>query len=643
MRTPIEIGTFLNVQPVYAEMSIDVPINDRHNRRQGGIRAHTIPCVRGHRRGPGGRRPRSRRRIEHPGRPGHAASGAGRHGDRPRGQHRRQGQGQPGGSRRTDGAPARPGLGRRGPGAVERPRHTGDADRVGPGRWPAGCPPIRRGPPATTSPPTARCSGLTEPRRRRARAADRAPDGRGRRGAVMRQRFGDLPAGRRRHAERRRARRRRSGTSAPRWPATRRRPSRRRSPPPTRSGSPTADAALGGRDDHAHRASSPCPPPTGAPARPTRWCSAPTYGADPVGVLDLCGRPRRRASWSARTWSTHDSGQPRVGGLPDTAAGRLPLGRHPRCAGASDAATGAATRSVGTSASRLPWDVDPATGAADQHHPRQQRDRGAQLGQQPTRSRSAPRPRRRGPTATTSTPGPTSGTSEACDPAVFTSPAAQRHRRRPGQPVRRCTTGCTTGRTTSASPRRPGTCRATTSARGGLGDDPSRATRRPAASPAGRPRSPPATTPTRSRRRDGIAPITNMYLWQPIAGHVLPALRRRRLRHVGDRPRVRPRDHQPHDRRPERRRQHARRAMSESWSDLLAMEYLFEHGYAPAGHARLHDRRVRHLGPDRRHPQLQHEREPAQLQHASTTTSSACRCTPPARSGRRPTSTSGRR
>ena len=36
---------------------------------------------------------------------------------------------------------------------------------------------------------------------------------------------------------------------------------------------------------------------------------------------------------------------------------------------------------------------------------------------------------------------------------------------------------------------------------------------------------------------DGQAPITNMYLWQPIAGAFYP-LRRRRLRHVRDRARV---------------------------------------------------------------------------------------------------------
>ena len=54
---------------------------------------------------------------------------------------------------------------------------------------------------------------------------------------------------------------------------------------------------------------------------------------------------------------------------------------------------------------------------------------------------------------------------------------------------------------------------------------------------------------------DGIAPITNMYMWQPIAGAFYAPVRRRRLRHVRHRPRVHPRHHQPHGRRPERRPQ----------------------------------------------------------------------------------------
>ena len=95
----------------------------------------------------------------------------------------------------------------------------------------------------------------------------------------------------------------------------------------------------------------------------------------------------------------------------------------------------------------------------------------------------------------------------------------ERHLGRGGEPLRRCTTACTTGPTASASPRRTGTSRRRTTA-----------TRRRAA----------RTTPCsasrrqvhhrrlselpRPRQREHAAaagrrlPITNMYLWQPLAG-----------------------------------------------------------------------------------------------------------------------------
>ncbi len=53
--------------------------------------------------------------------------------------------------------------------------------------------------------------------------------------------------------------------------------------------------------------------------------------------------------------------------------------------------------------------------------------------------------------------------------------------------------------------------------------------------------------------QDGVPGITNQYLFQPIAGRVLRPVRRRRLRHLGVRPRVHARDLQPHGRRPRRR------------------------------------------------------------------------------------------
>ena len=109
------------------------------------------------------------------------------------------------------------------------------------------------------------------------------------------------------------------------------------------------------------------------------------------------------------------------------------------------------------------------------------------------------------------------------------------------------TTACTTGPTISASRRRPSTCRRTTSASVGSGTTTSRATPRPAASGG-----PASLRGARQRQPDHAAgrqaPITNMYLWQPIAGAFCP-LRRRRLRHVRHRARVHACDLQPDGRR----------------------------------------------------------------------------------------------
>jgi hypothetical protein len=112
---------------------------------------------------------------------------------------------------------------------------------------------------------------------------------------------------------------------------------------------------------------------------------------------------------------------------------------------------------------------------------------------------------------------------------------------------------------------------------------PSRATPRPAGSPAGRRTSRPAQRqpdhPAGRRAAD--------HEHVPVAADrrlVLPAVRRRRLRHVGDRARVHPRHHQPHDRRPDRGLAPAAGRRDErEHSDLMAMEYLYENGYAPRG------------------------------------------------------------
>ena len=81
---------------------------------------------------------------------------------------------------------------------------------------------------------------------------------------------------------------------------------------------------------------------------------------------------------------------------------------------------------------------------------------------------------------------------------------------------------------------------------------------------------------------DGIAPITNMYLWQPIAGAFyspcvdgdfdMSVIAHEYSHAITNRMIAGPVGGLS-----------SPQGMSESWSDLLAVEYLFEHGYAPAG------------------------------------------------------------
>jgi extracellular elastinolytic metalloproteinase len=81
---------------------------------------------------------------------------------------------------------------------------------------------------------------------------------------------------------------------------------------------------------------------------------------------------------------------------------------------------------------------------------------------------------------------------------------------------------------------------------------------------------------------DGHAPITNMYLWQPIAGSFyapcvdgdfdMTVIAHEYTHAITNRMVAGPRAGLS-----------SPQGMSESWSDLLAMEYLVEHGYAPSG------------------------------------------------------------
>ena len=185
-----------------------------------------------------------------------------------------------------------------------------------------------------------------------------------------------------------------------------------------------------------------------------------------------------------------------------------------------------------------------------------------------------------------------------------------------GRTCSRCTTGCTTGRTTSASPRRRATCSRSTSVAAAWRTTPSAATRRPAASSGG-PASGFAARDNANQLTgaDGIAPITNMYLWQPIAAAFYAPVRGRRLRHVRDRARVRARDLEPDGRRPEPepRRQpgrgDGRELVGPDGDRVSARERLRPAG----GREPVRRRPVRHRRQGGGHPQLRDERQPAQL------------------------------
>ena len=81
---------------------------------------------------------------------------------------------------------------------------------------------------------------------------------------------------------------------------------------------------------------------------------------------------------------------------------------------------------------------------------------------------------------------------------------------------------------------------------------------------------------------DGVPAITNMYLWQPIAGafytrcvdgdYDMSVIAHEYTHAITNRMIAGPNAGLS-----------SPQGMSESWSDLMAMEYLFEHGYAPAG------------------------------------------------------------
>ena len=242
--------------------------------------------------------------------------------------------------------------------------------------------------------------------------------------------------------------------------------------------------------------------------------------------------PATDRSWSARTWSTRT---PTTPGGTCSRTPRRSTTRRPTlaCSGASSRVW-AVTRWSERRPPRWPGTSTPRP-ALHAHDERQQRHRGAQLEQQ-QRVQRRDRNRDRIADRDYTYAYTNQWFEEQCNPdTTFTSPqrndidAARAnlfamHNRMHDWSYHLGFTEATVQH--AARQLRPRLGSATT---------PSRATRRPVGSAAVRPASRRATTPTRSPDRDGVAPITNMYLWQPIAGSFYAPVRRRRLRHVGDR------------------------------------------------------------------------------------------------------------
>ena len=309
-------------------------------------------------------------------------------------------------------------------------------------------------------------------------------------------------------------------------------------------------------------------------------------------------------------------------------------------------ADAAARSSSATPASPDPWDVDSRTNAVDRSRPRGNNAFAVHnwFSNDPfTRRHRAGD--RRGRTATTTYPWTNQWHAQRCNPAVFDVGAAQRHRRRAGEPVRDAQPDARLGVPARLHRGRPGTCRTfNVRPRRRWRTTPSRATRRPAASSAARRRSRRATTRTSSRRATASQPITNMYLWQPIAAsfyapcvdgdYDMSVIAHEYTHAISNRMVGRPERRavgQPGagDGRelvgPRRRRVPATRTAT----SRPAARTAFAVGpYVTGDH-------------ERRHPQLRDEQQPAQLLRRRLRLRRRCRSTrSTARSGARPTSTS---
>ncbi|MBY8870362.1 M36 family metallopeptidase [Micromonospora sp. PLK6-60] len=118
--------------------------------------------------------------------------------------------------------------------------------------------------------------------------------------------------------------------------------------------------------------------------------------------------------------------------------------------------------------------------------------------------------------------------------------------------------------------------------RGGAGDDPEQGNAQAGGVSGGPPTFAARDNANQITPPDGVAPITNMYLWQPIAGsfyapcvdgdYDMSVIAHEYGHAVTNRMIAGPNAGVS-----------SPQGMSESWSDQLAMEYLYEHGYAPPG------------------------------------------------------------
>ena len=312
--------------------------------------------------------------------------------------------------------------------------------------------------------------------------------------------------------------------------------------------------------------------------------------------------PAPARSWSARTWST-TTGQPARGRSSRPPRRAIPAGADPRVIWCLSPTPGCA-RAVRDPASGQAWDVDLATGAPTLTSAGNSANNvviwgGGHAGRA---GHAEPDPRLHLPVHRPVAPGPL-------------QPGGVHLRRSATTPTPRsptcspCTTGCTTGRTTSGFTESAWNMQVVNL----TGDGPRR--RRRAGPGAGRRagRQPQQRQPGHPARRPAAD-----HQHVPVAAggrRRLPAVRRRRLRHDGDRPRVHPRDHQPDDRRPGHRhrlgagrrdgRVVGRPVRRRSTCSSTATGRRATRPFVTGG--------VRHRQHRAGHPQLRHEPQPAQL------------------------------